>query len=72
MKEFVPYNKAKRKRTGKPGFYRPSLDKRKINNIESGFKPNLDPKFLRTALKQEEAYNGGDNLNMIEVKGKIK
>jgi hypothetical protein len=60
------------KKLGKPANYKPSLDKRKINNTEKGFKPSLDPKFLRQALKQEEAYHGGKNLNMIEVKGYAK
>ena len=72
MKEFVKYGKKMRKKTGKPGFYKPSLDKRKINNTEKGFKPNLDPKFLAQALKKEEAYNGGGKLNMVEVIGKEK
>lgn len=72
MKEFVRYSKKMKKKTGKPGFYRPSLDKRKINNTEKGFKPNLDPKFLRAALLKEEAYNGGGKLNMVEVIGQEK
>lgn len=50
-----------------------SKDKRKINmGYEKGFVPALDPRALRAALKQRDAYYGGGKLNMVEVKGTNK
>ena len=40
-----------------------------INNTEKGYKPALDPRALRAALKTKSAYYGGGKLNMIKIEG---
>lgn len=47
-------------------------NKKKINYTEKGYKPELDPRILRAALKQRRAYYGGGKLNMKEVQGSKK
>ena len=34
-------------------------NRKRINNLKSGYKPELDPRMLRAALKQKRAYYAG-------------
>lgn len=47
-------------------------NKKLINNMETGYKPELDPRVLRAALKQKTAYYRGGQLNMVVVEGTNK
>lgn len=44
-------------------------NKKPITNVESGFKPEIDPRILNHGLKQRSAYYGGGSLNMVTVEG---
>ena len=35
--------------------------------MDHRFKPKIDPRVLRHALKQKEAYYGEGKLNMVEI-----
>ena len=44
-------------------------NKKRISNLDHRFIPQVDPRVLRAALKQKDAYYGEGKLNMIEVVG---
>jgi len=44
-------------------------NKKRINNLDEGFKPEIDPRILNAGLKQKRAYYGGGKLNMVAIKG---
>ena len=42
-------------------------NKKPINNLEEGFKPEIDPKILEAGLKKKRSYYAGGKLNMVVV-----
>ena len=42
-------------------------NRKPINNLQSGYKPEIDPRILRAGLKQKRAYYGGGELNMNKI-----
>ena len=44
-------------------------EKKPINNLDNRFKPTVDPRILRSALKQKDAYLGEGKLNMEIIEG---
>ena len=37
--------------------------------MSAGYKPEIDPRMLRAALKQKSAYYAGGQLNMVKIDG---
>ena len=42
-------------------------NRKPINNLDGGFKPEIDPRILNAGLKKKRSYYAGGKLNMVVV-----